>query len=82
MAKRANGEGFLTGGRDGRILFWTSDVTIVISMEINLESLKKKLIIPNTTIIALSQSSDGKNLIVGLRGAQIIEFRDSVPTIV
>lgn len=67
---RSSGNGFISGGSDGKIIVWDSAFTQ--SNVIDLSSFKD-IPIMNPRVRAVSESPDGKRIVIGTRSSNIIE---------
>jgi WD40 repeat protein len=72
MHTRKNDAGIISGSVDGRVIVWKADMSKELVIEIMQSS--KELGIVSSKVRAVSETYDGKRVVIGTRSAQILEY--------
>jgi len=72
LCKQANDAGFITGGNDGKIIFWDPNIDKkMLEFDLNICSIKNM----NSTKIRAIAEDSSKDVVIGTRGGELIELR-------
>jgi WD40 repeat protein len=74
MFASSNGKGFLSGGNDGKVIVWDDALTKKRTIDL---TTVRDFLITNPRVRAVSESKDGKKIVIGTRSSNIIEVEAS-----